>query len=52
VQYNHAITVHRSQGSTYKTSIINVDEIKRNTKEYNKMMYTALTRASDRNILV
>jgi hypothetical protein len=49
IKYNHAITIHKSQGSTYKESIINIGNvmINRNVKEREKMLYTAVTRSSD-----
>lgn len=52
-KYNHAITVHKSQGSTYKEAILNVGNIKlnRNPTETEKMLYTGGTRASDILIL-
>jgi len=53
-QHNHAITVHRSQGSTYGTAFINVSEISRNRNkaEKERMLYTAITRASKKDYLV
>jgi ATP-dependent exoDNAse (exonuclease V) alpha subunit len=53
IKYNHAITVHKSQGSTYKTSIINVGNIlfNKNAEERQRLLYTAVTRASDLVIL-
>lgn len=53
IKYNHAITVHKSQGSTYRQSIINVKDLNRNRKkeEKEKLFYTAVTRASDLVIL-
>lgn len=53
VKYNHAITVHKSQGSTYKQAILNVGNINRNPslKEKNRLFYTGITRASDLLIL-
>lgn len=53
VKYNHALTVHKSQGSTYKQVIVNIGNINRNRKrtEREKMIYTAITRASDLLIL-
>lgn len=53
IKYNHAITVHKSQGSTYKTTIINIGNIMFNKKaeERQRMLYTAITRASDLVIL-
>jgi hypothetical protein len=53
IKYNHAITVHKSQGSTYKTSVINIGNIMLNkkAKERQRLLYTAITRASDLVIL-
>lgn len=53
IKYNHAITVHKSQGSTYKTSIINVGNImfNKNAEERQRLLYTAITRASNLIIL-
>ena len=47
-KYNHAITVHKSQGSTYQDVIINIPDIMRNKKkeERDRLLYTAVTRAS------
>lgn len=52
-KYNHAITVHKSQGSTYKDAIVNVRNINSNRikEEKTRLMYTAITRASDLLIL-
>lgn len=46
---NYSLTVHRSQGSTYKHTIINLGDIlcNPNEDEREKMLYTAVTRASD-----
>ncbi len=51
--YNHAITVHKSQGSSYKQTIVNVKNlaINRNPKEHKRLLYTAVTRASELLIL-
>lgn len=50
LNYNHAITVHKSQGSTYQTAIVNVGNIemnrRKNPTETEKMLYTAVTRAA------
>jgi ATP-dependent exoDNAse (exonuclease V) alpha subunit len=48
-KYNHAITVHKSQGSTYKNTIINVKNIglNSNLQEKERLFYTGITRASD-----
>lgn len=53
VTYNHAITIHKSQGSTYRKSIINVKNamINRNIAERNRLLYTAITRSSELTIL-
>lgn len=52
-KYNHAITVHKSQGSTYKEVVINIGNIMFNNKvdERQRMLYTAITRASNLVIL-
>lgn len=48
VKYNHAITVHKSQGSTYEQTIINVRNLNLNKRaaEKQRLFYTAVTRAS------
>lgn len=53
IKYNHAITTHKSQGSTYKTTIVNVGNImfNKNAEERERLLYTAVTRASDLLIL-
>lgn len=53
ITYNHAITIHKSQGSTYKEVIINIADvnINRNAAEKERLLYTAITRASDLVIL-
>lgn len=53
IKYNHAITVHKSQGSTYKQTILNIGNIDFNKDASSKqrMLYTAVTRASDLVIL-
>lgn len=45
-KYNHAITVHKSQGSTYKEAIVNVGNIKfnKNIAERDRLLYTGVTR--------
>lgn len=52
-KYNHALTIHKSQGSTYKTTILNVNNINfnNNQKEKQRLFYTGITRASDLLIL-
>ena len=45
----HSSTVHKSQGSTYHTVFIDLDDIGRNNKwkEVARLAYVAITRASD-----
>jgi exodeoxyribonuclease-5 len=52
-KYNHAITVHKSQGSTYKEAVLNVGNINFNKKpeERKRMLYTGITRAAKLLIL-
>jgi hypothetical protein len=52
-KYNHALTIHKSQGSTYKNVILNVKDIKfnSNVEEVKRLLYTGVTRASDLLIL-
>jgi len=51
--YNHAISVHKSQGSTYKEAVVNVGNLNlnNNAEEKQRLFYTAVTRASDLLIL-
>lgn len=53
MNYTYANTIHKSQGSTYHTAIINFGDIYRNRKqvERDRILYTAVTRASNLNIL-
>lgn len=50
--YCHALTVHKSQGSTFNQVILNVTDIKRfcPPHELDKLLYTGVTRAS--NLLI
>lgn len=52
-KYAHAISVHKSQGSTYKNVIINIKNLETDydSKERKRLLYTAITRASDTVIL-
>ena len=45
----HAITAHRSQGSTYRSVFVDVEDIlsNYNTTEALRCLYVACTRASD-----
>lgn len=47
----HSITSHKSQGSTYKETFINADDIlaNPNTEEGLKCLYVAVSRASDKS---
>lgn len=49
LKYSHALTVHKSQGSTYEKVIIDVTDINsnRDKDERKRLLYTAITRASD-----
>lgn len=38
------------QGSTYQNVIVDLKDIHRNKKEYAQMLYTAITRASEKVI--
>ena len=53
MKYNHAITVHKSQGSTYKQVILNIRDIRinRDLQERDRLLYTGVTRASELLIL-
>jgi hypothetical protein len=53
LNYGYCITVHKSQGSTFINSYIDVDDIlsNNNKDESLKCLYTAITRASDKIIL-
>lgn len=53
IKYNHAITVHKSQGSTYRRVILNVNDINKNSNsvEKERLFYTGITRASELLIL-
>ena len=50
---SHAMTVHRGQGSTYRTAFVDADDImvNRNFSEMLRMFYTAATRPSKSLIL-
>lgn len=52
-KYNHALTVHKSQGSSYQQTIVNVGNIDLNPDQQDKngILYTSITRAKDLLIL-
>lgn len=47
LKHNHALTIHKSQGSTYDKVIINYIDVMKNKNiiERNRLLYTAITRA-------
>ena len=53
IRHPYACTVHKSQGSTYKTIFIDVSNISKNNKkdELAKLMYVAVTRASHKIVM-
>ena len=53
LKYNHAITIHKSQGSTFKQGILNYKNIKlcQDDAERQRLLYTGVTRASELLIL-
>jgi len=55
IRYNHALTIHKSQGSTYKNVVVNLPSILfgRGTKGFkDRLLYTAITRASEKVIFL
>lgn len=50
VAYGYAITAHKSQGSTYTTCFVDINNIEQNPNvvERNRILYTAITRAKSR----
>jgi ATP-dependent exoDNAse (exonuclease V) alpha subunit len=53
IKYNHALTVHKSQGSTYQQAIVNVSNLMTNKDDLERecLLYTAITRAEQLLIL-
>ena len=53
IKYNHAISIHKSQGSTYEQVIINIRNcmLNKDVDERNKLLYTAITRAKELVVL-
>lgn len=53
IRYSYCITVHRSQGSTFDTVLVDVPNILRNKSrsERNRLLYVACSRASKRLVL-
>ncbi len=54
VKYNYALTVHKSQGSTFDNTIVIKVDINRvmDRVERNKLLYTAVTRAKNRLFII
>ena len=50
VDYGYALTIHKSQGTTYDDVYIEYNNILKNMKEdeRNKLLYTAITRSANR----
>ncbi|MBU2803224.1 AAA family ATPase [Acidithiobacillus caldus] len=53
LRLGYASTVHKAQGSTFHTAIVDVRDLSaiKAHREFNKLLYTAVTRPSDRLIL-
>lgn len=54
VKYNYALTVHKSQGSTFDNVVVVNCDINRirEKEERNKLLYTAITRAKNKLIMI
>lgn len=54
VKYNYALTVHKSQGSTFDNTIVIKCDINRvrDRVERNKLLYTAVTRSKNRLFII
>jgi len=54
LDFNHAMTVHKSQGSTYGTVLVDTEDLYKaayfSMATYLKLMYVALSRASEKVI--
>ena len=50
IDYGYALTIHKSQGSTYDDVYIEYSNILTNSREYEKLklLYTAITRSSNK----
>lgn len=53
-KHRYAITVHKAQGSTYREVFLDYDDVNlnHNTEERARLIYTAITRASERLTVV
>ena len=49
LNYGYSITVHKSQGSTFKNVFVDISDIleNNNIEETSKCLYTAITRSSN-----
>lgn len=53
ISLSYAITVHKSQGSTFDTVLVDLQDLSANRSEqYNKLLYTAITRPSESLLLL
>ena len=62
VSYNYALTVHKSQGSSYENCVVDISDINRNKKilngvdiqseERNRIKYVAVTRAKKKLFII
>ena len=56
VDYSYAITSHKSQGSTYRTSVVDAQDINSvsmiSAKSKSKSIYTGITRASNSVVMI
>lgn len=53
ISLSYAITVHKSQGSTFDTVLVDLQDLAGNrTEQYNQLLYTAITRPSESLLLL
>jgi ATP-dependent exoDNAse (exonuclease V) alpha subunit len=54
MNYSYAITAHKSQGSTYENTRVDVNDIcfNQNIEERNRILYTAITRAKHKLLII
>ncbi|MHB1733001.1 MAG: ATP-dependent DNA helicase [Ferrimicrobium acidiphilum] len=53
IRHAYASTAHKAQGSTWNTVIVDLDDLNamKNNSDYNRALYVAVTRASNRLVL-